>query len=194
MAYTWTLLVYLTFMTLGKSSYLIHSRRALILCLASAQDDGGSSGGDSSNTLELAHAIIASLTWVIFFPVGAIAIRLIRSSNAVWIHATIQGTTLLLLIASVVTGILLAQQSEQVRNPKSLRFCPDIREAGFIPPHHRSCAIRARIPAGGWRYSAACTLPKASTSNNCQLSTYLVGSNFDYARHDQRRAWDAPCG
>lgn len=69
---------------------------------------------EDSTHFDLAHGIMASVAWVVFFPLGSVALRLIKTRNSIWIHAGIQGFSIALLTAALGTGILLAQRTDQV--------------------------------------------------------------------------------
>ncbi|KAH8719184.1 integral membrane protein [Phaeosphaeriaceae sp. PMI808] len=66
----------------------------------------------SSNTrnMLIAHGVLASLAFVIFFPAGAIAIRLASFPGVVWFHAAFQVFAYLVFIASFGLGVYLATQ------------------------------------------------------------------------------------
>ncbi|KAF2139557.1 iron reductase domain protein [Aplosporella prunicola CBS 121167] len=96
-------------------------------------DDGSSSGGNSvnsfganpSNPLQLsgqqglfgshrdmliAHGVLACLAFVIFFPFGAISIRLFSFPSLIWFHAAIQILGYMLFIAAFGIGVYIATQ------------------------------------------------------------------------------------
>lgn len=62
-----------------------------------------------AETYRLAHGVLASLAFVLFFPVGAISIRIIPSRAAIWIHATFQLLAYVLYIAAFALGIWLVR-------------------------------------------------------------------------------------
>lgn len=83
---------------------------------SSSSSDGGY-GGDlgfssysKATTLRLAHGVLAALAFVIFFPAGAISIRLINGKLALWMHVFFQVTAYLVYIAAFVIGVILARQ------------------------------------------------------------------------------------
>ena len=87
-----------------------------------AQDPGGSEAGEgdqdaSSNedALEMAHAILATLAWVIFFPLGAVLMRMLRAETTIWIHALVQLSSIAIITAAAGLGIKLAKETAQVR-------------------------------------------------------------------------------
>jgi hypothetical protein len=63
----------------------------------------------------IAHGVLASLAFVIFFPFGAIGIRLFSFPGLVWFHAVVQVIAYLLFIAAFGIGIYLATQIHMVR-------------------------------------------------------------------------------
>ena len=65
------------------------------------------------NKVTIAHAVLAGLAWVIFFPLGGIIIRIFHSRHLIWIHAAVQVFSYAMFIAAVGTGIWLAQQWEK---------------------------------------------------------------------------------
>jgi hypothetical protein len=62
----------------------------------------------------IAHGVLASLAFVIFFPFGAISIRLFNFPGLVWFHAVVQVIAYLLFIAAFGIGIYLATQIHMV--------------------------------------------------------------------------------
>lgn len=66
-------------------------------------------------TVVKAHGIIGSLAWVIFFPLGAIAIRLLHTPKAWLVHATIQLFGYMLVIVNAGLGIWMGTVTHQVR-------------------------------------------------------------------------------
>lgn len=88
----------------------------------SSSDSGSSYGGfggdlgfssfSKATTLRLAHGVLAALAFVIFFPAGAISIRLINGKLALWMHVFFQVTAYLVYLAAFVIGVILARQFE----------------------------------------------------------------------------------
>ncbi len=60
-----------------------------------------------AETLRTTHGILAALAFVIFFPGGAITIRLIPSKYVLWLHAACQILAYLLFVAAFGIGIYL---------------------------------------------------------------------------------------
>ena len=104
----------------------MNEKRALPECENGASPTGGSgsSGSSSSNqlsqngrngasasttqTMLLAHAVMASLAFLVFFPVGGILIRVASFTGLVWIHAAVQILGFLVYIVAFGIGIWIA--------------------------------------------------------------------------------------
>jgi hypothetical protein len=63
-----------------------------------------------------AHATLAGLAFVIFFPFGAIAIRLASFTGVVWFHAAFQVFAYIVYIIAFGLGISLAKEFNMVSN------------------------------------------------------------------------------
>ena len=75
------------------------------------------SGGSSNGTLVLmAHAILAPVAFVLFFPIGAMIIRIGNVRNLIWIHAGWMGFTYTLALASIGMGIWIAVTTQKLNN------------------------------------------------------------------------------
>lgn len=61
-----------------------------------------------------AHGILGSMAFCIFFPLGAILLRTLKSRNTVWVHAAVQAFGLALFTANAGMGIWIACQTEKV--------------------------------------------------------------------------------
>ncbi|KAL9620157.1 MAG: hypothetical protein Q9160_005272 [Pyrenula sp. 1 TL-2023] len=79
----------------------------------------GSNSGFSFSSLPIfsklssvltAHAVLACLAWALFFPLGGIIIRILRSRHLVWLHAALQIFAYAMFTAAVGLGIWLVQQ------------------------------------------------------------------------------------
>jgi hypothetical protein len=73
---------------------------------------GASFGGlnfSQATTLRLAHGVTAALAFVIFFPAGAISIRLLPGRLAFWMHVIFQVLGYLTYIAAFGIGVYLAR-------------------------------------------------------------------------------------
>ncbi|KAK8221374.1 integral membrane protein [Phyllosticta capitalensis] len=67
------------------------------------------------NRLLTAHGVLASLAWVIFFPAGAISIRLFSFPGLVWFHAAIQMFSYALYIAGFGIGVYFAKKEDYLK-------------------------------------------------------------------------------
>jgi hypothetical protein len=77
----------------------------------SQSDSGGSSNGV---LIVMAHAILAPVAFVLFFPIGAMIIRIGDVRNLIWIHAGWMGFTYMLALASMGMGIWIAVTTKQL--------------------------------------------------------------------------------
>jgi len=82
---------------------------------------GGSSSGESSDGSKqtqhmrvVAHGIIMSLAFLIFFPFGALTIRFLSVKGTVWIHAASQLFAYALAIAGMGIGVWLAVTEQEL--------------------------------------------------------------------------------
>lgn len=91
---------------------------------------------DKFNRVRLIHGVVASLAFVAFFPIGAIAIRVVPGKLALWIHIGCQLTAYALLIAAVGTGVWMGDTLKLVK--VNLVSAPTVRSL-FCEP--RSCAL-----------------------------------------------------
>ncbi|KAF2020454.1 iron reductase domain protein [Aaosphaeria arxii CBS 175.79] len=72
---------------------------------------GGLSGRPTDRTkMLIAHGVLASLAFVIFFPAGAIAIRLSSFPGAIWFHAVFQVFAYVVYIVAFGLGVYLAKE------------------------------------------------------------------------------------
>ncbi|KAF2107466.1 hypothetical protein BDV96DRAFT_653807 [Lophiotrema nucula] len=76
----------------------------------------GASGGNftSQKKMLIAHGVLAALAFVIFFPMGAIAIRLASFPGVVWFHAAFQAFAYLVYIAAFGLGVYLANEFDML--------------------------------------------------------------------------------
>lgn len=72
--------------------------------------------GSNRRAMIIAHGVLASLAFVIFFPVGAILIRVASFPGLVWIHAAFQAFAYVIYIAAVGLGIYIACGANQLSN------------------------------------------------------------------------------
>jgi hypothetical protein len=95
----------------------------------------GSLNFSQATTLRLAHGVMASLAFVIFFPFGAISIRLIPGRVAFWLHVVFQVLGYLTFIAAFGIGVVLAK--EFTFGSFSL-VCFPLPPTSPSQPHHRN--------------------------------------------------------
>ncbi|KAF2824670.1 CBD9-like protein, partial [Ophiobolus disseminans] len=75
-----------------------------------------SGSGGNQRTMLIAHGVLASLAFVIFFPAGAIAIRLASFPGMIWIHAAFQVFAYIVYIIGVGLGVYLAKDMNLTDN------------------------------------------------------------------------------
>jgi hypothetical protein len=68
----------------------------------------------------IAHGVLACLAFVVFFPAGAIAIRLASFPGVVWFHAAFQVFAYLVYIAAFGLGVYIASDMDLVSLDPSL--------------------------------------------------------------------------
>jgi len=105
-----------TTLTMYSVPGLVLAALLLALPLTTAQNGGG--GGASTPTnyqkVVIAHAVMGILAWVIFFPLGAVLIRLIKSPSAARTHGFVQVFAYSLFIAGAGMGIWMAKTTQQL--------------------------------------------------------------------------------
>ena len=67
-----------------------------------------------AHNVVIAHAAMASLAFVLLFPVGAIVMRLLNLAGLVWLHAAIQILAYIIYIAAFGMGIWIARSKDLV--------------------------------------------------------------------------------
>ena len=77
---------------------------------SSGSSDGGSSGGDQQkrDRAVIAHGTTMSLAFVLFFPIGAIIIRLFNFRGLVWVHVATQISAYMVALAGLGLGVYIA--------------------------------------------------------------------------------------
>ncbi|KAK0623972.1 hypothetical protein B0T14DRAFT_406985, partial [Immersiella caudata] len=93
-------------------------------------------------SLATAHGASMGLAFVVFFPLGALLVRLIKSKHSVGIHATCQLIGMSLTIAGLATGIRLARIIGPLHNDPHTILGTFIVAALLLQPiigyiHHR---------------------------------------------------------
>ena len=150
------------------------------MTVAYGQGGGGDSGGESDDPpsyydkVVKGHAILASVSWVIFFPLGAVLMRLLSNPNTVRIHAAIQLFSTMVFTAAVGMGIWLARTTQQL---------------GEYHPIIGLLIFRRHLASNHWGSGSAFRpLPEVQDSDGSFDCAYMVGPNSDHVGHDQRRA------
>ncbi|CAN8097938.1 unnamed protein product [Discula destructiva] len=120
----------------------------------------GLGAGFSRSGQVAAHGILASLAFVVLFPLGAIAMATLTGRRAVWVHALVQMVGWVLFVAAAALGFVIVQEARIpgsdegwfITNP-STRYHPIIGIVLFIlilvQPvlgwlHHRQFKIHER--------------------------------------------------
>jgi len=91
----------------------------LLVLLASVRNataQGGPQQPSNYNQIRTAHAVLGSLAWVIFFPLGAIIIRFLSSPHAWLIHAFINVFAWAMFIVAAGLGIWMSLVSQQLNS------------------------------------------------------------------------------
>lgn len=76
-------------------------------------DSGGSANG---MVILMAHAILAPLAFVLFFPIGAMVIRIGNVRNLIWIHAGWMAFTYFISLAGIGIGIYIAVTTQKLNS------------------------------------------------------------------------------
>lgn len=90
-----------------------------------ANSDSSSSGASSDDSgskaighrIVIAHGVIMALAFLIFFPLGALTIRLLSRPGTVWVHAGAQVFAYCMAIAGLGLGVWLAINTQAVSQP-----------------------------------------------------------------------------
>ncbi|KAH6698973.1 hypothetical protein BKA61DRAFT_530202 [Leptodontidium sp. MPI-SDFR-AT-0119] len=84
----------------------------------------GSSAGSGSqttfNNVRMAHAILGPIAFVIFYPLGAIAMRVLSFKSLVYMHAGWMLFTYLMVLACMGMGVWMAVLRDQMNTPHSI--------------------------------------------------------------------------
>lgn len=67
-----------------------------------------------NNMKRMAHGILAGLAFAVFFPFGAIAIRLFSFTGLIWFHAGIQIIANIMFLAAFIIGLNMAKDFGEV--------------------------------------------------------------------------------
>lgn len=79
-----------------------------------AQGTETSDGPSNLNTVILAHAVLMPLAFALFYPLGAMMIRLLNFKNLVWVHAGWMVFTYLIVLAGMGLGVWIAVTTAQL--------------------------------------------------------------------------------
>ena len=151
-------------------------------------------GGDfeKAQRAMIAHGVLASLAFVIFFPFGAISIRLLSFPGLLWFHAVVQVIAYLLFIAAFGIGIYLATQIHRVcqRRKSICSLDPVLTSAArSSSSDHRYCAFHFDLlPAYPWLYASS-SFQEVQAPHILVARSYLAWSHHHHSRHNQRRSW-----
>ena len=100
---------------------------------SSSESSGSSSSGPPSgshsdaaeqkrNRIIIAHGVIMSTAFVLFFPIGAVLIRLFSFPGLVWVHAATQGFAYLVAVVGLGLGVYIAINPAQHK-----QVCPPLK-------------------------------------------------------------------
>ncbi|KAK6438108.1 hypothetical protein LTR95_005695 [Oleoguttula sp. CCFEE 5521] len=70
---------------------------------------------NSRNTVLVAHGAMASLAFLVFFPIGGILIRVANFSGLVWVHAGMQMLAWLIYLVAFGMGVWLATNTDDIK-------------------------------------------------------------------------------
>lgn len=76
-----------------------------------------SSSSSPSDTIILAHGVIACIAFVALFPIGGILIRVASFPGLLWVHAALQGFAFLFYIIAFGMGVYLATTLDLLNDP-----------------------------------------------------------------------------
>jgi len=62
----------------------------------------------------MAHAVLAPVAFVLFFPMGAMIIRLLSFKGVVWLHAGWMVTTYIIVLGAMGMGVWIAVVTQQL--------------------------------------------------------------------------------
>lgn len=158
---------------------------------STSESSGASSDGGNKALIHrtvIAHGIIMPLAFVIFFPLGALTIRLLSMPGTVWVHAGAQVFAYSMAIAGLGLGVWIAVNTQQVQSTIPcllVRSLPsdDLTTDQRGPSHHRH---HRRLPPPPPTLPG----PVASLPLRPHLTPHLLGHRARLARprpHHPRR-------
>jgi hypothetical protein len=155
----------------------------------------GSSDASNAKMMLIAHGTLAALAFVIFFPSGAIAIRLASFSGVVWFHAAFQAFAYLVYIAAFGLGVHIAKEQQLVCIPP---FHPHRRTQIVLAlrnsPHHRHRRLRCPLLPANPRLRASRHVQEIPDAHRMVAPALVAGPRRYHAGHHQWRAGTATCG
>nr|OQO27787.1 hypothetical protein B0A51_05845 [Rachicladosporium sp. CCFEE 5018] len=69
----------------------------------------------SRNTVLVAHGVMASLAFLVVFPIGGILVRVANFSGLVWVHAGLQMLAWLIYLVAFCMGVWLATNTDDIK-------------------------------------------------------------------------------
>lgn len=116
--------------------------------------------GSTKRRIVTAHGVLACMAFVIFFPTGAISLRMLPFRRIVWVHVGIQGFAFLMFVIAFGMGIYLTKDGYVSLEPVSLE--------PYADPLFREVKS---------------TLRSAKSSLSCSSSNlFLATSTIDFSR------------
>lgn len=97
-------------------SILIPLTLSSLLCADLVAAQGQMSQPSNYDSIKMAHAILACVAWVVFFPLGSIMIRILSSPKTWLVHALMQTFAYSLFIVAVGLGIWMAKTTDQLNS------------------------------------------------------------------------------
>lgn len=99
--------------------------------------------------MRIAHAVLASCAFLVFFPFGGVMIRIWdprfeRYYSVVWAHALVQGVGYILFTAAAGMGIYMAKHLHAVSGGMSIGYLslnPVFFAVGWLSPCHRPVCV-----------------------------------------------------
>ncbi|KAH7048254.1 hypothetical protein B0J12DRAFT_711210 [Macrophomina phaseolina] len=81
-----------------------------------ATEIGGATSWEYERKMLIAHGVLACVASVIFFPIGAISIRLFSFPHLVWFHAAMQVFAYTIYIAALVIGVYFVTPEDLLKD------------------------------------------------------------------------------
>lgn len=167
---------------------------------------GSSSGGGSAEREKRDHAVIAhgttmGLAFALFFPIGAIIIRLFNFRGLVWVHVATQVFAYTIAVVGLGLGIYIAVTPSQYQlvslttrsfltwdfPPPPAKLTSIVRTDRDLPPHHRHPRRRAPSPPTHPRPHPPLHLQTSRRAHHLGHRSRLVRSRRHHPGDHQRR-------